>query len=127
MKAVEAVDGALSDAVVCGLNQDCIALLGFLNEKYCRQLAGGDLTPDELATNPEVLGAVRKGLERYNLANPNAAKRISRILLEAEPPLPDAGEITEKGYINQGKVQALRARSVERLFASTPDNQVLVL
>ena len=36
----------------------------------------------------------------------------------ATPPDPDAGEITDKGYINQGAVLSRRAAQVELLHAS---------
>ncbi|MEE2879643.1 MAG: feruloyl-CoA synthase [Pseudomonadota bacterium] len=125
VKAVEAVDGALSDVVVCGLNQDEIALLGFLNEAWCRRKTGRNVELDELVADDTVRGAVKDGLIRYNQQNPNAAKRVSRILLQPDMPKADAGEITEKGYINQGRVQTLRAGDVQRLYAKPFDADII--
>lgn len=125
VKAVEAVDGALSDVVVCGLNQDDIALLGFLNEGWCRRKTGRNVGLDELAGDAAVRSAVKDGLKAYNAANPNAAKRVSRILLQKDMPKADAGEITEKGYINQGRVQSLRADEVARLYAQPQDDDII--
>ncbi|HRD85877.1 MAG TPA: feruloyl-CoA synthase, partial [Rubrivivax sp.] len=45
------------------------------------------------------------------------SKRIARVLLTAEPPSIDGGEITDKGYINQRAVLARRAAQVEALYA----------
>lgn len=125
VKAVEAVDGALSDVVVCGLNQDEIALLGFLNEGWCRRKTGRNVGLDELASDDTVKAAVKDGLLDYNRKHPNAAARISRILLQKDMPKADAGEITEKGYINQGRVQALRERDVQRLYAKPRDAETI--
>ena len=125
VKAVEAVDGALSDVVVCGLNREEIALLGFLNESWCRRKTGRNVPLEELATDEQVRTAVKDGLLDYNRKHPNAAARVARILLQKDMPKADAGEITEKGYINQGKVQALRAGDVERLFAKQPDAEII--
>jgi feruloyl-CoA synthase len=125
VKAVEAVDGALSDVVVCGLNEEKIALLGFLNESWCRRKTGRNVGLDELAGDETVRSAVKAGLESYNKANPNAAKRVSRILLQKDQPRADAGEITEKGYINQGRVQSLRANEVSRLYGARPDDEII--
>lgn len=125
VKAVEAVDGALSDVVVCGLNREEIALLGFLNESWCRRKTGRNVPLEDLATDEQVRTAVKDGLLDYNRKNPNAAARVARILLQKDMPKADAGEITEKGYINQGKVQALRAGDVERLFAKQPDAEII--
>ena len=43
------------------------------------------------------------------------------------PPDIDAGEITDKGYINQRAVLARRAALVAELFASTPSVRRVVL
>ncbi|WP_084398121.1 feruloyl-CoA synthase [Henriciella aquimarina] len=125
VKAVEAVDGALSDVVVCGLNENEIALLGFLNEAWCRRKTERNVGMDELTGDETVRAAVKAGLSAYNRAHPNAAKRVARILLQAEPPRPDAGEITEKGYINQGRVQSLRAQEVKRLYSTPYDDDII--
>ena len=125
VKAVEAVDGPLADAVVCGLNKNEITLLGFLNEKWCRRRTGRNVELDELATDETVRQAVKEGLQAYNRQHPNSAQRIARILLEKDMPKADAGEITEKGYINQGRVQSLRADEVERLYTTPYDDEVI--
>ena len=127
VQAVEAVNGALSDAVVCGLNKDEVCLLGFLNESYCQRLVGDSLSLDELAVHPKVVAAVRDGLSAHNSAHPNAAGRIARVLLQTTPPQADAGEITEKGYINQNKAQTLRASDVEALYAGSNPERVIIL
>lgn len=41
----------------------------------------------------------------------------ARALVLDEPPSADAGEITDKGYINQGAVLARRVQQVEQLYA----------
>ena len=41
-----------------------------------------------------------------------------------EPPQIDAGEITDKGYINQRAVLARRAELVERLYKGDGDDLV---
>lgn len=117
VKAVAAVDGALADAVVCGLNEDYISILGFLNETYCQRLIGAPLSLLELAVHADVIAAVQAGLMQYNLENPKPSARIKRFLLLKDAPQVDAGEITEKGYINQNKAQTLRRESVSRLYA----------
>ncbi|NQY95550.1 MAG: feruloyl-CoA synthase [Henriciella sp.] len=127
VQAVQAVDGALADAVVCGLNRDEVCLLGFLNETYCARLTGEDVPLSDLIENPIVVEAVRTGLEKHNAQNPNAASRIARVLLQPTPPQADSGEITEKGYINQNKAQALRGADVERLYSEASAPGLIVL
>ncbi|MHA7899681.1 MAG: feruloyl-CoA synthase [Henriciella sp.] len=127
VQAVQAVDGALSDAVVCGLNQDEVCLLGFLNEGYCQRLVGEDLPLSELSQHPKVIDTVKAGLEAHNRQHPNAASRIARVILQTTPPQADSGEITEKGYINQNKAQQLRAEDVEKLYAARVSGDVIIL
>lgn len=125
--AVSATDGALSDAVICGLNEPCIGILGFLNQNFCQRLVGEALDLPELARHPIVIAAVTDGLKRYNAQNPNATARIATCLIQTDMPGTDSGEITEKGYINQAKAQTLRKAGVARLFASEPDPDIIKL
>ncbi|MEL7284703.1 MAG: feruloyl-CoA synthase [Pseudomonadota bacterium] len=127
VQAVQAVKGALADAVVCGLNEDAVCLLGFVNEGYCQRLVGGDMDMAELISHPKVIEAVRSGLLAHNAQYPNAASRIARILLQPTPPQADAGEITEKGYINQNKAQSLRAADVARLYSAEHQDEIIIL
>lgn len=115
--SVAACGGALSDAVVCGLNRDEVGLLGFVNLSWCQRLVGEALSLDALIAHPKVIEAVRDGLHAHNRAHPNAAARIGRILLQSIEPRADAGEITEKGYINQSRTQSLRADQVALLYS----------
>lgn len=127
VQAVQAVDGALADAVVCGLNRDAVCLLGFVNESYCERLVGEKLPLSEIIEHPKVVDAVRSGLAQHNASNPNAASRIARVLLQPTQPQPDAGEITEKGYINQNKAQSLRQTEVEQLYSDGITSRLIVL
>jgi len=49
------------------------------------------------------------------------------VLLLPDSPSIDANEITDKGYINQRLALERRRADVERLFASAPDADVLVV
>lgn len=129
VQAVAATGGALSDAVVCGLNQNDIRLLGFLNEAWCKRLVGDDLPADALIRHPAVHEKICEGLSAHNKAHPNVSARVARVLLQASPPLADNGEITEKGYINQSRTQALRQDQVDLLYKDTgdlPDNLLIL-
>lgn len=125
--AVAACGGALSDAVVCGLNRDEIGLLGFLNLAWCQRLVGEALGAEELVRHPKVQAAVKAGLAAHNAAHPNAAARVTRILLQPLDPRADLGEITEKGYLNQSRTQALREAEISALYGPEAKDGKLVL
>ena len=127
VQAVAATGGALSDAVVCGLNKNDVRLLGFVNEAWCKRLVGEDIPLGELIRHPGVIAKIREGLEAHNRHHPNPSARIARILLQAEQPRADDGEITEKGYINQSRTQALRQDQVELLYAENAAEQDTLL
>ncbi len=116
--AVAAAGGALSDAIVCGLNRDDIRLIGFLNEAFCQRLVGDALPLSDLARHPKVIDAVRDGLAKHNATHSKASARIAAVILEAVPPRLDLGETTEKGYLNQSRTQALRADALEQVYAA---------
>ncbi len=51
----------------------------------------------------------------------------TRALVMTEPPSPDAGEITDKGYLNQRAVLERRAALVETLYASPLVPEVILV
>ncbi|MFC6199786.1 feruloyl-CoA synthase [Ponticaulis profundi] len=123
--AVSAVNGAMSDAVICGLNENYVGILAFLNEKFCQRLINSNLPLEGLVQDERVRDAIRTGLASYNEKHANPASRIRRCLIQLDQPDPEAGEITEKGYINQARARDLRARDVSRLYADTPDAAII--
>ena len=56
-----------------------------------------------------------------------SSQRVARVLLLADAPSIDANEITDKGYINQRLALERRKAEVERLFAASPDADVIVV
>ena len=54
-----------------------------------------------------------------------SSNRIARAIVLDEPPLLDAGELTDKGSINQRAVLARRVREVEELYRDPPGERVL--
>jgi feruloyl-CoA synthase len=117
----------LQDAVICGEGRDAVGLLAWLNPGAAREIAGEpDAAPETLARSPAVAAFLRERLAAYNADNPASSTRVSRVLLQAEPPSLDANEITDKGYINQRAVLGRRAKAVEALYAAQPGPEVIV-
>jgi feruloyl-CoA synthase len=55
-----------------------------------------------------------------------SAARVERLVVMARPADLDAGEITDKGYVNQRKVLARRTALVELLYADPAPDGVVV-
>lgn len=115
--AVSAIGGVVSDAVVCGEGQDGVGLMLFLDAKACERL--GDAAA--------VRAAIAEGLSRMNAAAKGGGGRIARALILEGAPDAASGELTDKGYINQALARDRRPKELERLFATTPDEEILVL
>jgi feruloyl-CoA synthase len=125
--ALAAASPALQDAVIAGENRECIGLLAWLNAAGCRKLIGAEAALPELACHAAVREHVRAAIARWNAAHPGLSEQIARVLLLPDTPSIDANEITDKGYVNQRLALARRAAEVERLFATAPDGDVIVL
>ncbi len=120
----------LQDAVITGHERNDLGILGVPSPAGCRSVCpdiADDAPIEAFITHPEIRARLAKGLAAHNRENPGSSTRITRALLLAEPPQIDAGEITDKGYVNQRAVLARRAGDVERLYAEHPDDDVLVI
>ena len=112
----------LTDAVICGQDGEFVAALAWVNQVEARRLtdAEGDVGLDHPRLREHLADALA-GLNR----EAGSAARIERLLLLAEPPSLDAGEITDKGYINQRACLERRRVEVARLYARQVDPDVI--
>jgi feruloyl-CoA synthase len=125
--ALAAASPALQDAVIAGENRELIGMLAWLNVAGCQKLIGSEAPLGELARHPTVRAHVAQVISRWNAAHPGSSERITRVLLLGDAPSIDGNEITDKGYINQRLALARRKADVERLYAATPDPDVIVV
>jgi feruloyl-CoA synthase len=117
IKGIELLAPVAQDIVVTGHDGDEVGFLVFANLAACRALAGlpVDAAPAEALAHPAVREQVRAGLQAMKALGGGSSTYAARALLMAEPPSVDAGEITDKGYINQSAVLARRAALVAQL------------
>ncbi len=95
----------------------------------CRALCAHlppDAPLDALIADPALRRALGRALARHNAAAGGSSRRIARVLMVAEPPSIDRGEITDKGYINQRAVLRNRAALVEALHAEPPPSDIVL-
>lgn len=119
----------VQDAVITGHDRNEIGAMLFLNGEACRVALGLDETPDaaSLAADPRVRNAIATGLKRLAESAGGSSQAVQRALILLEPPSLDAGEITDKGYINQRAVLEARAAHVEKLHAEPRAASVITL
>lgn len=115
VKVVDTCAPLVADAVVTGHGRASVGVLLFLSPAAVAENA--------LSLRVRLLDALRAHNERH----PGSSTRVARALVLAEPPSLDAGETTDKGYLNQRRLLVRRAADVERLYLSDPDDDVLCL
>lgn len=116
----------LADAVITGADRAWVGALAWLNLPVCQERFGAAPVAD-LVRDVRVHAAIAQGLQQHNAKHTASSMRIRRVLLLAEPASMDAGEVTDKGYVNQRAVLARRAAAVEALYAATPGPDVIDL
>ncbi len=130
MSGLEAIAPVGQDIVVTGHDRDEIGFLIFPHAEECRRLCPDlpeDAELETLVTRPEIIERVRQGLQALKAGGGGTSTYPTRALLMSEPPSVEAGEITDKGYINQRMVLTRRAELVKALYAEAPDARVITL
>ncbi len=119
-KIIGAGDPLVQDAVIAGLNRDDLGVMVFprLDEVRARFGLAATLPAAEALASPPVRSFFQDLLDRLHAAGTGSATRPARLLVLADPPHIDRGEVTDKGSINQRAVLAHRAAEVERMYAA---------
>ncbi|MCB1537269.1 MAG: AMP-binding protein, partial [Rhodoblastus sp.] len=120
VRGVESLAPLAQDIVVAGHDREEVGFLVFTNLAAARALAGlpESAAPEEIVGHPKVVAHARAGLAKMKASGAGSAGYAARALLMTEPPNVDAGEITDKGYINQRASLARRAALVEKLYSA---------
>ena len=113
---VAACSPLVFDAVLTGQDKDFAGAMFWPSqatfESYVKQ-AEGDMQQAFIRLNKELTEKVAA----FNAKEKGSSRRIKRFLVMTEPPSIDAGEITDKGYVNQRAVTDRRAELVKGLYA----------
>jgi feruloyl-CoA synthase len=99
--------------VITGHDRSAIGLLVFANE------AGHALPKSELAS------FVQKVRREFKQSGAGSSQAPTRAIVLPDAPSAAAGEITDKGYVNQRLVLTRRSALVDALYASAPSAEVI--
>jgi len=121
-KLIDALSPYVRDVVIAGADRDDLRILVFPNIDACRQLSGlpHDAHHDAVLTHDNVRAQMQTSLSDLARKSTGSSNRVCRALLMSELPSLDAGEMTDKGSINQRAVLTRRAILVEQLYATAP-------
>lgn len=102
------------DVVITGHDRDEVGALLFPSP------AARAVPAEQLAVR------VQEALAFLHAEGGGSSQTPVRVMWLDEPPDPDAGEITDKGYVNQRAVLQRRSAQVEVLYSSPPDPRVIL-
>lgn len=101
----------VAEAVICGLNRAYPSALLWLK------------SPDPTGAQRHT---VAERIAQYNAGQTGAARKIGAALILCEMPSFDTGELSVKGTVAQRVVRERRFADVDRLYATLPDNEVMM-
>jgi feruloyl-CoA synthase len=119
-KLLSASEGLLADAVICGQDGDCVTAMAWLAPAHAGRVDGDGVPEESLRAD---LAAM---IGRLAAESGGSSQHVERVLILTEPAQLDAGEITDKGYVNQAAVRDRRADLVALLTADPRPARVVV-
>ncbi len=129
LAAIAALAPLADDVVVTGHDRDEIGFLIFPNLEACREAcgeAGRDAARETILGDARVRSRIAEGLCALQAqSGGSSSTHATRALLLDTSPSLDAGEITDKGYINQRVVLEKRAALVTLLYRDPLDPRVI--
>ena len=123
---VAACSPLIFDAVIAGQDKNFVSAMVWPSQAIIEQYikaADGDHARGLAAFTDDVV----KKAKAFNAGEPGSSRRLKRLLVLTEPTSIDAGEITDKGYVNQRLVIDRRANLVAGIYADPPAEGVVQL
>jgi feruloyl-CoA synthase len=120
---IDQFGGIVRDVVITGADRSHVGALVFPDIARARALAHGlpgDAPVEAVLAHPDVRRRFAERLAASAAQATGSSTLIRRLLLMAEPPSIDRGELTDKGSLNQRAVLLHRADSVEELYLGSP-------
>lgn len=121
---VAATSPYVQDAVIAGQDKPFATALFWPSATGLQALAAA---PGPGSPLEKFAGLLQQRLAAFNTAAGGSSRRVARALVMTEPPSIDAGEITDKGYVNQRAVLERRDALVRALYAQPPGPGVVVV
>jgi feruloyl-CoA synthase len=113
LRALAALSCIAQDVVIAGHDRHEIGFLIF--------------PKPHVEAGPHTRTQIREGLMLLQAEGRGSSTYATRAILLKDPPSIDAGEITDKGYINQRSVLDRGALIVDRLYQEPPSEDVILL
>ena len=115
----------LSDAAIAGHDRAFVAAIAWLNQTEARRMPGRASKYHRGTPLCDPTSAAALARHNNRLVGSAAADRTAPAADRSCPSI-DAGEITDKGYLNQRGVLTRRSEDVEALFREPVDPRVIL-
>ena len=118
----------IQDVCVTGANLNAIGLLVFPKLEACAEHAGLNLAQSnvhEILSHAKIQHWFKQFLIELNRDATGSSNTLSMLYLMTEPPQLDAGEITDKGNLNQGGILKRRADLIAELYQKHAVNPLI--
>jgi feruloyl-CoA synthase len=112
------------DAVITGQDKPFIGALIWPSMSAMQMLA------NETSSVPPIerlKQRIAHGIAQHNAKEGGSSRKVARFVVLMTPPSIDAGEITDKGYVNQRLALERRQADVAALYAETAGENVVIL
>lgn len=118
-KLMEGLAPFARDLVIAGADREDLSVLIFPDVEVCRKAAGlpPSASVEDVLAHEAVTAEFRSRLRALAERSTGSSNKVCRGILLAEPPSLDAGEITDKGSINQRAVLARRSSLLDELYS----------
>ena len=124
---VQEGDGLFLDALIVGEGRDAVGALIVLDraacEAYCGLVSG--VSWDVVLAHPGLRARVQAALDAIAARATGSSTYIARAMVLRDGPSAAAGELTDKGSINQRAFLANRPQTLQRLYAEPPEASVV--
>ncbi|WP_353171796.1 feruloyl-CoA synthase [Acinetobacter rudis] len=118
----------IQDVCITGSNLNAIGFLIFPKVDACATYAGLDLTKHGVSvvlSHPKVRDWFQQFLLKFNQDATGSSNSVNMLYLMVDPPSIDAGEITDKGNLNQSKINQLRITLIEEMYHAHSINPLI--
>lgn len=121
-KVIDALEAIAKDVVIAGDGKNELTALLVPSRSVAEKLikGGEQLTDAELFEHPALVDKVATLLGTYNKTAGGSSLRVMRVMFIIDPLSLDAGEVTDKGSVNQRAVLSNRTAEVEALYGNDP-------
>lgn len=122
---VAACSPYVADVVVAGQDKPFIGILAWPSPAIFQTLVAE--TGSAPAALEKLTALLTEQLKAFNATAGGSSRQVGRFIIMTEPPSIDAGEITDKGYVNQRATLERRDALVQAIYAQPPGPGVVVL